>query len=237
MEDPANPIVIPTEVVPTQVGYNRWAEFYDAEDNPLMRLEERCLPPLLGDLNGLDVVDVGCGTGRNALRWATAGARVTAIDFSEGMLERARSKSGAETIRFVQHDLSNPLPFPDASFDRVLSCLVLEHIADLDGFFGELRRVCRPSGFVLLSAMHPAMFLRGVQARFIDPSSGRRIGPASHVQQVSDYLMAAVRAGLNLQHAGEHSVDASLSAQSPRAEKYLSWPMLLLLKFNVSPAD
>jgi malonyl-CoA O-methyltransferase len=237
MEEPSNPTAIPTEVVPTQLGYNRWAEFYDAEDNPLMRLEERYLPPLLGDVNGLDFVDVGCGTGRNALKWASAGARVTAIDFSEGMLERARSKPGAENIRFVQHDLANPLPFPDASFDRVLSCLVLEHIASLDGFFAELRRVCRPSGFVLLSAMHPAMFLRGVQARFIDPSSGRRIGPASHAQQLSDYLMAAVRAGLNLQHASEHSVDAFLAGESPRAEKYLGWPMLLLLKFNVSPAD
>jgi len=178
---------------------------------------------------------VGCGTGRHALRWSAAGARVTALDFSEAMLERARAKPGAQAVRFVQHDLATPLPFAGASFDQVLCCLVLEHIMDLDPFFAELRRVCRPNGFVLLSAMHPAMFLRGVQARFIEPASGRRIGPASHVQQVSDYLMAAVRAGLNLKHVSEHSVDASLTAQSPRAEKNLGWPMLLLLKFSPNP--
>ena len=42
--------------------------------------------------------------------------------------------------------------------------------------------------------------------------------------------MAAVRAGLVLEHVGEYAVDAALAARSPRAGKYLGWPMLLLLK-------
>ena len=78
--------------------------------------------------------------------------------------------------------------------------------------------------------MHPAMSLRGVQARFIDPATGRRISPAGHAHQMSDYLMAAVRAGLNLEHVSEHAADAALAARSPRAAKYLGWPMLLLMK-------
>ena len=83
---------------------------------------------------------------------------------------------------------------------------------------------------MIISVMHPAMSLRGVQARFIDPASGRRISPASHAHQMSDYLMAAVRAGLTLQQVSEYPMDAALAAQSPRAGKYLGWPMLLLLK-------
>jgi hypothetical protein len=47
---------------------------------------------------------------------------------------------------------------------------------------------------------------------------------------MSDYLMAAVRAGLTMQHVSEYAVDAALAAQSPRAGKYLGWPMLLLFK-------
>jgi SAM-dependent methyltransferase len=47
---------------------------------------------------------IGCGTGRHALRLADAGARVTAVDFSEAMLQCARAKSGAEAITFVLHD-------------------------------------------------------------------------------------------------------------------------------------
>jgi malonyl-CoA O-methyltransferase len=218
------------EIVPTQAGYDRWAEFYDGEDNPLVLLEEKHLAPLAGDVAGLTVADIGCGTGRHALRLAAAGARVTAVDFSEAMLQRARAKSGSETITFVRHDLAKPFPLASAAFDRVFCCLVLDHIAELGRFCRELRRLCRPTGCIIISVMHPAMSLRGVQARFIDPASGRRISPASHAHQMADYLMGAVRAGLALEHVSEYAMDAALAAQSPRAGKYLGWPMLLLMK-------
>ncbi len=221
---------MPMEVVSTKEGYDRWAEFYDAEDNPLVLLEERFIGALAGDVAGLSVADIGCGTGRHALRWAAAGARVSALDFSAAMLDRARAKPGAQAVMFIQHDLAQPFPLESAAFDRVFCCLVLDHIAALDKFFSELRRLCRPTGCVIISVMHPAMSLRGVQARFIDPRTGRRISPAGHAHQMSDYLMAAVRAGLKLEHISEHAADAALAARSPRAAKYLGWPMLLLMK-------
>src|ERR1017187_10458968 len=87
------------EVVPTQAGYDRWAEVYDREDNPLVLLEEMHIGPLAGKVTGLAVADIGCGTGRHALRWAAAGARVTAVDFSDAMLQRARAKPGAGADR------------------------------------------------------------------------------------------------------------------------------------------
>ncbi len=218
------------EVVPTQAGYDRWAEFYDGDDNPLVLLEERHFGQLAGDVAGLAVADIGCGTGRHALRWAAAGARVTAVDFSAAMLKRARSKPGAKAITFIHHDLAKPFPLKSAAFDRVFCCLMLDHIAALDEFFWELRRLCRPAGCVVISVMHPAMSLRGVQARFIDPATGKRISPAGHAHQMSDYLMSAVRVGLRLEHVSEHAADAALAARSPRAKKYLGWPMLLLMK-------
>lgn len=218
------------EVVPTQVGYDRWAEVYDGEDNPLILLEEQHIHPLIGDVAGLAVADIGCGTGRHALRLAAAGACVTAIDFSEAMLECARAKPGAEAVTFVRYDLAEPLPLATGAFDRVLCCLVVDHIAQLEEFFRELRRLCRRDGFVVVSVMHPAMLLRGVKARFIDPASGRRISPRSHPHQICDYVMAAVRAGLSLDHLSEHVVDAALGARSPRGSRYLGWPLLLLMR-------
>ena len=92
--------------------------------------------------------------------------------------------------------------------------------------------MCRPSGAVVLSAMHPAMMLRGVSARFTDPETRARTSPQSHPQQLADYVMAALRAGLTLTHLGEHSVDDSLIAASPRAARYRGWPMLALLRLR-----
>jgi ubiquinone/menaquinone biosynthesis C-methylase UbiE len=223
------------EILPVRDGYDRWAEIYDDEDNPLLLLEEPRVAQLLGDVRGLRIADIGCGTGRHALRLAAAGAVVTGVDFSEVMLERARCKPGAEAVRFVPHDLAQPLPFPSTWFDRVLCCLVAEHIDDLTGFFGELKRICRPDGFVVISAMHPAMMLRGVEARFRDPRTGREVRPQSCSHQIADYVMSAAQAGLVFVAMSEHSVDAPLAARSPRGRKYLGWPLLLAMQLTPAP--
>ena len=220
------------EIVPTQTGYDRWASVYDDEDNPLVLLEEEHIEPLIGNVAGLAVADIGCGTGRHAVRLAAAGAQVTAVDFSEGMLARAMAKSGTGSVRYLRHDLTQRLPLPSAAFARVICCLVLDHIADLGSFFAELSRLAKPGGAVVISVMHPAMSLRGVQARFIDPASGRRVSPASHVHQVSDYLTAGLKSGLVVEHVSEYAGDAALAARSPRATKYIGWPLLLLAKFG-----
>lgn len=220
------------ERLSTRDGYDRWSEIYDTEDNALIALEQARLVPLLGDVDGLRVADLGCGTGRHALRLATAGASVTALDYSDGMVGQARDKPGWERVHFVGHDLTRPLPLLDADFDRVLCCLVLDHIRDLVGFFSECRRVCRADGFVLVSVMHPAMMLRGIQAHFTDPRTGCDVRPASVPNQIADYVMAVIRAGLVFDHLSEHAVDEQLAARSPRAAKYLGWPMLLLMRLR-----
>jgi len=218
--------------LPVREGYDLWAEVYDSDGNPLIALEERHIGPLIGIVAGLDVADVGCGTGRHALALSAAGGRVTALDFSRRMLEIARTKPGAERVRFLLHDVTRPLPLADGAFDRVLCCLVAEHIADLGALFRELGRVCRPAprGAIIVSAMHPALMLRGVQARFHDPRTGTHAQLASLPHRISDYVSAALRAGLAIEHLGEHNADESLAANHPRAAKYVGWPMLFLMK-------
>jgi ubiquinone/menaquinone biosynthesis C-methylase UbiE len=220
--------------LPVREGYDRWAAIYDDEDNPLVAIEQPQIDALLGEVRGLTVADIGCGTGRHALRLAKAGARVTALDFSRQMLSRARAKPGAESINFIQHDLAHPLPLDSGTFDRVLCSLVLDHIANLDFLFAELKRICRPApgGAIVISIMHPAMMLRGIQARFTDPSTGRETRPESCPHQISDYVMAAASGGLSFDHMSEHRADESLAARCPRAAKYVGWPLLLMFRLR-----
>jgi SAM-dependent methyltransferase len=212
-------------------GYDRWAVIYDREANPLIAIEEPVVREALGEVAGLSVLDLGCGTGRHSVWLAGRGAAVTGVDFSEGMLEEARRKA-AGTVRFLAHDLHLPLPFADGTFDRVVSGLVLEHLQGLDAFFAEARRVLRPGGLAVFSAMHPAMFLKGVQARFTDPESGEKVQPGSVAHTIGDFVMAAVRAGFALEGVDERAPDADFAARYPRAEKYVDWPMLVVLRLR-----
>jgi ubiquinone/menaquinone biosynthesis C-methylase UbiE len=218
-----------------QSGYDRWAEVYDHDANPLQALEGPVVRRVVGDPRGLSVLDLGCGTGRHALWLAEAGASVTAVDFSEGMLAQARNKPGAVAVRFLPHDLHQPLPFPADAFDLVVSGLVLEHLRDLDLFFVQARRVLKPGGRAVVSAMHPAMFLRGSQARFTDPASGELVQPGSIAHPIGAFVMAAVRAGFALTAIDEAAPDTEFAGRFPRAANYIGWPMLIVFSMVCSP--
>lgn len=219
-------------IVPTREGYDRWAEVYDTDGNPLVALEEPEVIRMLGDVRGLKVGDVGTGTGRHALRIAADGAQVVACDLSLGMMARARAKSGAERVVFVCADCTVGLPLPDASFDRVVSGLVAEHVPALEPYFAELGRICQSDGFIVMSTVHPAMNLKGVRARFTDPVTGAKIYPASREYTVSDYVMAAKRTGLEIDEVVERSMTVEIAAKLPRAERYVGWPTLLAMRMS-----
>jgi ubiquinone/menaquinone biosynthesis C-methylase UbiE len=222
-------------VLPTREGYDRWAATYDTMGNWLLELEEPLVDRALTDVQGLAVLDVGTGTGRHAIRIAERGALVTALDFSQEMLAKARQKPGADRVRWLAHDVARPLPFAPNSFDRVLSALVLEHIPvhELASFFGELGRVVRDDGTIFVTAMHPAMFLKGVSAGFRD--EGGEVRPRSYVATLSDYVMGAMRAGLVIGALTEHSVDEGLAARNERSRKWLGWPALFTMTLQRAP--
>jgi ubiquinone/menaquinone biosynthesis C-methylase UbiE len=211
----------PPKDVSVRRGYDRWAASYDSDDNPLTALEAPVVRRLLGRVRGKRVLDVGCGTGRHSVWLAQRGADVVGVDFSKGMLAKACERAGRAGVaaEFFVHDASRPLPLAARSFDVVLSCLVLEHVKDLDGFFRQLARVCRRDGEVVVTAMHPAMFLLGKSANFKD-ASGAKVRPKSqHGQTLSDYVMAAVRAGLRIDELLERD-DAK------------GWPALVVMRLS-----
>ncbi len=106
------------------------------------------------------VLDACCGTGDLALACARISGKVTGVDFSERMLERARCK--APGLEWVRGDLL-ALPFDDGSFDAATIGFGIRNVEDVDAGLRELRRVVRPGGRLgILEITRP----RGVLAPF-----------------------------------------------------------------------
>ncbi len=97
-----------------------------------------------------DVLELGCGTGLILERMAPIARKAVGIDFSEGMLRRARSRG----LDVRLGDISD-LPFEDASFDLTYAFKVLPHVRDTDRAIREAVRVTRVGGHVLLELYNP----------------------------------------------------------------------------------
>jgi demethylmenaquinone methyltransferase / 2-methoxy-6-polyprenyl-1,4-benzoquinol methylase len=175
---------------------------------------------------GDSVLDACCGTGDLAVAAAREGGRVTGLDFSERMLERARKKGPA--LEWVEGDLL-ALPFPDGAFDAATVGFGVRNVDDLGRGLGELRRVLRPGGrLAILEITQPrgalAPFYRlwfdrivpllgrvlpGGSAYTYLPASVRRFpGPDELVKLLEDSGFGGVRyrtfaAGIVALHTGE----------------------------------
>jgi len=100
------------------------------------------------------VLDAGCGTGNYAIALAQAGFRVVGIDFAAGMLSKAQGKVTGELSRLVsfrQADLNVPLELAPSYFDHAINISVLQALADPTFTLGELHRVLKPGGTLVLS--------------------------------------------------------------------------------------
>jgi len=117
--------------------------------------ERPAMLELMPDVAGLDALDAACGPGRYSEWLANQGARVTAFDVSQRMLENARRRLGAKAT-LLQADLNQPLAFQaDASVDLVVCALALDYVRDWRSVFAEFARVLRPAGLFVFSIEHP----------------------------------------------------------------------------------
>ena len=113
---------------------------------------------LCGDVAGLRVVDVGCGSGYFAREMARRGAHVLGVDISPRMVEHARALEAAEPLSIDYRvadaaDVASLLPA--ASCDLATSCLALQDMPAPDAVLRAVHAVLRPGGRFVVSVAHP----------------------------------------------------------------------------------
>jgi ubiquinone/menaquinone biosynthesis C-methylase UbiE len=129
-------------------GYNIWAKKYN-ESLPLLNsFEKGRFFELIGDLREKNVVDFGAGTGRLSEMILMNGGNLTALDFSEEMLEILKKKYPEVSI-IVSDVLKTPIE--DESVDLAVSAFLIVHLNKPELFFREVYRVLRSGGEFVLS--------------------------------------------------------------------------------------
>lgn len=109
---------------------------------------------------GQTVLDVAAGNGNASLAAARRWCRVTSTDYVGALLDRARERAGAERLEMVFREAdAEALPFPDASFDVVLSTFGVMFTPDQERAAGELLRVCRLGGKIGMANWTPDGFI------------------------------------------------------------------------------
>jgi demethylmenaquinone methyltransferase/2-methoxy-6-polyprenyl-1,4-benzoquinol methylase len=173
--------------------FDRIAPVYDAMNRLMTAGLDRRWRRLAAEAvvsEGDRVLDACCGTGELALAAERVGGRVTGLDFSERMLERARRKSAS--IEWIEGDLLE-LPFADASFDVATVGFGVRNVEDMPRAFSELRRVLVDGGRLgVLEITRP----RGVLAPFFGVWFDRivpLVGKALEGGEAYTYLPASVR--------------------------------------------
>jgi demethylmenaquinone methyltransferase/2-methoxy-6-polyprenyl-1,4-benzoquinol methylase len=121
----------------------------DVQSFGLHRYWKRRLVQLAKPGPGLRVLDVCCGTGDLSLLMAHAGAKVVGLDFSEPMLDVAKSRRADGSVELVQGD-AQALPLEDNSFDIVTIGYGLRNLASFETGLREMQRVVRPGGRLLV---------------------------------------------------------------------------------------
>ncbi|RMF28254.1 MAG: class I SAM-dependent methyltransferase [Bacteroidetes bacterium] len=170
-------------------AYDLWSQTYDDMPNPTRDLEGRALRTLLAGRVQGEVLELGCGTGKNTLWLQEQTGHVVAVDFSEAMLARAREKVRGARVEFRQLDIRRPLPFAEGRFGLVCFSLVLEHVENLQPVLNEAARVLRPGGLLYIGELHPFKQYLGSRARFEHEGRTRALQCFTH--HLSDYFEAA----------------------------------------------
>jgi SAM-dependent methyltransferase len=201
--------------------YEVWAATYDAVDNPLVAMSTFAVEQ--ASWNGLRVLELGCGTARNAGPILAAGARqYVGVDASQRMLARARVQDAR--VRLMVGDVSDA---PRDAFDVAVFCLVLEHFEAVEAPLASAAMALRPGGELRIFELHPAWWHDGGRAHYVVDGEERAVASWAHDEAEFVKVMPAV--GLEIVSVRSWYGNEAACSRSAKLRKRMGKPVLLEL--------
>jgi 2-polyprenyl-3-methyl-5-hydroxy-6-metoxy-1,4-benzoquinol methylase len=147
----------------------------DREVNANILFEIPALFSLLPDLEGLRILDLGCGFGEHCIEFVRRGAeRVVGIDISEKMLEVAKAENSDPKIEYINLPMED-LDRIDEKFDLVISSLAFHYVEDFSGVVKRIHEMLNPGGLFVFSQEHPLNTCHTTGERWTRDENGKKL--------------------------------------------------------------
>ena len=179
-----------------QSAYNTWANNYDKDKNLTRDLDAEIVKKEFSNQKFNSILEVGCGTGKNTVFFASISNHLTAIDFSDKMISKAKEKVKSENVSLKIADITKDWDLEENKFDLITFDLILEHVETLTFISEQAHKYLNSKGLVYINELHPFRQYDGKKAVYEENGETKEID--SFVHNISDFINSANKSGLKL---------------------------------------
>jgi SAM-dependent methyltransferase len=209
--------------VDVRSGYGEWVATYEDTVKDAMDID---LLEVLREVPWRAVnvaADLGCGTGRTGTWLRAQGiATIDGVDVTPEMLAVAGSRDVYRSL--IEADVSET-GLGAGEYDLVATCLVDEHLAELQPLYSEAWRLARPGGTFVLVGYHPQFIMAAGMPTHFDSASGEPVAIETHVHLLSNHVTAGLKAEWRLVEMRERVIDDAWVALKPKWEPLRDQPI------------
>jgi SAM-dependent methyltransferase len=209
--------------VDVRTGYGEWVSTYEDTVEDAMDIA------LLDELHDVPwssvgaAADLGCGTGRTGTWMHDHGvAVIDGLDLTPEMLEVARGRGVYR--RLVEGDVA-ATGLASEDYDLVMTCLVDEHLAEIEPLYAEAFRLARPRGTFVLVGFHPHFIMAAGMPTHFDSASGEPVAIDTYVHLLSEHVTAGLAARWRLVEMRERVIDDAWLELKPKWERLRGQPV------------
>ena len=177
-------------------AYNIWASQYDSNLNLTRDLDKKCTIETLKNLDFKNVLELGCGTGKNTEWLLNKAERIIGLDFSQEMLHKAKAKIFDKRVIFKKADLTKDWEIENNFVDLITASLTLEHIKNLGHIFSQANLKLKKNGLFFISELHPLKQYSGSKASYETENGIKEL--EVYIHDISEYIDTAKNNGFQL---------------------------------------